>query len=366
MVKIGPDSGDNWPITWGDDDILYTSYGDGKGFADRAKLSLGFALIQGAVPRLAVKDLPSDADTPMGGGNRAIKASGLLMVDRVLYMFVRNYRVNDDFRQARLAWSQDRGRHWRWADWHFAGTFGCPEFVQFGPNYAGARDGFVYVVSQANDSAYGYSPDIVMARVPKAKVADRAAWEFFTGLDDGGRPSWNRDIGARKPIFTDPQGTQRVAITYNAARRRYFLTTSHRDANQTHTAALGVFDAPEPWGPWTTVYYDDHWSGEFRTYHHKFPTKFMSADGKTMWLLTRVSTAGSTTSVSRKRCSSNAFLIPFSLGPPPQPAERAAGSQAARGHDGAGPDRIEPHARRPRLPRGGDPGRAERSARAGL
>lgn len=243
VVKIGPDSGDNWPITWGDDDILYTSYGDGKGFADRAKLSLGFALIQGAVPRLAAKDLPSDADTPMGGGNRAIKASGLLMVDRVLYMFVRNYRVNDDFRQARLAWSQDRGRHWRWADWHFAETFGCPEFVQFGPNYAGARDGFVYVVSQANDSAYGYSPDIVMARVPKAKVADRAAWEFFTGLDGGGRPSWNRDIGARKPIFTDPQGTQRVAITYNAARRRYFLTTSHRDANQTHTAALGVFDA---------------------------------------------------------------------------------------------------------------------------
>jgi hypothetical protein len=59
--------------------------------------------------------------------------------------------------------------------------------------------------------------------------------------------------------------------------------------NATHTAALGVFDAPEPWGPWTTVYYSDHWSvtdgRDCRTYHHKFPTKWMSPDGKSMWLL---------------------------------------------------------------------------------
>jgi hypothetical protein len=52
-----------------------------------------------------------------------------------------------------------------------------------------------------------------------------------------------------------------------------------------HTAALGVFNAPEPWGPWTTVYYDDDWSQGARTYQHKFPTKWMSPDGKTMWLL---------------------------------------------------------------------------------
>ena len=34
---------DNWPTTWGDDDALYTAYGDGRGFAPPAprKLSLG-------------------------------------------------------------------------------------------------------------------------------------------------------------------------------------------------------------------------------------------------------------------------------------------------------------------------------------
>jgi len=63
------------------------------------------------------------------------------------------------------------------------------------------------------------------------------------------------------------------------------MTTSHRVGEGAHNSSLGIFDAPEPWGPWTTVYYDDHWAGKDRVYHHKFPTKFMSADGRTMWLL---------------------------------------------------------------------------------
>ena len=154
-----------------------------------------------------------------------------------------------------------------------------------------ARDNYVYIVSQANDSAYGFSPDIVMARVPKERVADRNAYEFFAGLDGSGRPRWSADIGQRGPIFHDPHGTQRIAITYNAPLKRYILTTSHLPpgVEATHTAALGVFDAPEPWGPWTTVFYEDHWSvvngKDCRTYHHKFPPKWMSPDGKEMWLL---------------------------------------------------------------------------------
>ena len=203
------------------------------------------------------------------------------MVDGTLYMFVRNYKPpgSEDFTNARLAWSRDRGVHWQWADWHFADTFGCPEFVQFGKNYQGARDNYVYVASQANDSAYGFAPEIVMARVPKDRVADREAYEFFAGRDESGRPKWSADIGQRAPIFHDPHGTQRIAITYNAALKRYILTTSHLPpgVEATHTAALGVFDAPEPWGPWTTVYYDDHWSvvdgKDCRTYHHKFPAQ---------------------------------------------------------------------------------------------
>jgi hypothetical protein len=192
--------------------------------------------------------------------------------------------VDGDWRHARLAWSADRGRTWTWADWRFAGTFGCPEFVQYGPDYLNARDGHVYVVSQDGNSAYDFDPDIVMARVPADRVAQRDAYAFYAGLDERGEPIWHPDIERRRAIFTDPRGTQRVAITYNRALDRYFLTTAHNDGSgATHTPALGIFDAPEPWGPWTTIYDDDRWA-EGWMIHHKFPTAWMSEDGRTMWL----------------------------------------------------------------------------------
>ncbi|MEK7407584.1 MAG: serine hydrolase [Acidobacteriota bacterium] len=279
-------TGDNWPSTWGDDDVLYTSLGDGSGFSNRQpRLTLAFARIFGDSPALHGEDLPSDIDAPMGGGSSGIKSSGLLMVDRVLYLFVRNYKVDGDYRHSRLAWSRNYGKNWTWADWHFSDTFGCPDFVQFGPNYRGARDRFVYIVSQANNDAYGFSPDIVMARVPRDRIASRDAWEFFAGPDMGGRPQWSRDIAQRWPAFTDPRGAQRISMSYNAALKRYILTASHRVGATAHNASLGVFDAPEPWGPWTTLYYDDHWSANDRTYHHKFPPRYMSRDGRVMWLV---------------------------------------------------------------------------------
>ena len=290
VVKLVDGAGDNWPITWVDDDLQITSYGDGKGFSDRTpRLTLGMAKVFGDPPDHYAEDLVSDADAVMGGGSSGIKSSGLLIVDDVLYMFVRNYKPpnSDDYTNARLALSNDMGVSWDWADWHFSDTFGCPEFIQFGKNYQNARDNYVYIVSQANDDAYKYSPDIVMLRAPKERVAERNCYEFFAGLGAHGSPVWSSDIAERKSIFTDPKGTQRIAINHNAALQRYILTTTHQPpgSDATHTPALGIFDAPEPWGPWTTVYYSDEWSENYRTYHQKFPTKWMSDDGKTMWLL---------------------------------------------------------------------------------
>ena len=57
------------------------------------------------------EDIVSDADVSGGGGRNGIKSSGLLMVDRILWMFVRNYKVDGDYRNARLAWS-NWGRVW--------------------------------------------------------------------------------------------------------------------------------------------------------------------------------------------------------------------------------------------------------------
>ena len=291
VLKLVDRAGDNWATTWVDDDLQITTYGDGAGFCKRdPELTLGFARIYGDPPNHYAEEIFSDADTVVGYGPEGIKSSGLLIVDGVLYLFVRNYKPegSDDYTNSRLAWSTNLGVNWTWADWHFSDTFGCPDFVQFGKNYQGARDNYVYVASQANDSAYEFSPDIVMFRVPKDKISDRNSYEFFAGLGSAGAPIWSGDIGERKPILTDPNSNQRLSLTYNAGLKRYIMTKSHFPSgskDMSYTPALGVFDAPEPWGPWTTVYYDDHWSEDSRTYHHKFPTKWMSKDGKTMWLL---------------------------------------------------------------------------------
>ena len=51
-IRCAAKGSDNWPITWGDDDALYTAYGDGQGFEPylQDKLSLGLAKVSGSPP----------------------------------------------------------------------------------------------------------------------------------------------------------------------------------------------------------------------------------------------------------------------------------------------------------------------------
>ena len=133
--------GDNWPITWGDDDALYTAYGDARGFKPnvRRKLSMGLCRVTGDPQEFLVVNLRSPTAEGLGDGKSGVKASGMLMVDGLLYMLVRNAK------NSQLAWSKDRGRTWTWSDWKFQTSFGYPTFLNFGRNYDGARDSFVYI-----------------------------------------------------------------------------------------------------------------------------------------------------------------------------------------------------------------------------
>jgi hypothetical protein len=198
------------------------------------------------------------------------------MVDGVLYALVRNTG------NSQLAWSADHGRTWTWADWKFTTGFGCPTFLNFGPNYAGARDDFVYVYSQDSETAYTAADRVALARVPKGRIRSRDAYEFFTGLDRGRGPLWSKDVAKRGGVFANPGKCYRVTVSYDAGLKRYLLCQAGADRKV--AAGFGIFDAPEPWGPWTTVTYASAWDvnpGETCS----FPTKWMSADGKTLHLV---------------------------------------------------------------------------------
>ncbi len=273
IVKKAIDS-DNWPITWADDDHQYTSYGDGWGFDPRTdrKLSQGFARIAGSAADFEGVNVRSESGERLGDGPRGAKASGMLAVDGVLYMWVRNVK------NSQLTWSSDRARTWHWG-FRFDTSFGSPAFLNFGKNYQGAGDEYVYVYSQDGPSAYESDDRLVLARVRKDRIRQREAYEFFAGLDGSGRPTWTADIQRRGAVFTYPGHCQRVDVVYNPGIRRYLLALGFN-----HSGGWGIFDAPEPWGPWTTAFHTDNW-GLGGTHGYRLPSKWISPDGKTLDLV---------------------------------------------------------------------------------
>jgi hypothetical protein len=84
-------------------------------------------------------------------------------------------------------------------------------------------------------------------------------------------------------------------VTYNAGLKRYLMTMRSR-AQDGGLNQFSIYDAPEPWGPWTTVYYAEHWETEAGqvplsdTNKHwgevaHLPSKWMSSDGKEIYLV---------------------------------------------------------------------------------
>jgi Domain of unknown function (DUF4185) len=294
LVRRAPGS-DLWPVTWMDDGHLCTSWGDGGGFGGTnsdGRVSLGFARLEGSPENLRAVNIWGGKGAP----HRATfpgKSNGMLCVDGILYAHVIE---NDHWWRAKIGRSADRGRTWvfregpfRADSWDFAepdGAFSDLTFLNFGKNYAGARDEFVYVYSQDHrrddrGKIRDITDDVALFRAPKDKIMERAAYEYFAGADRSGKPRWTSDIRRRAAVFEN-QGSVGwgVRVSYNPGLRRYLMATFTR-----WDGSWGLYDAPEPWGPWTTVATYDRWIDATPKFGFTFPPKWMSADGKTMWMV---------------------------------------------------------------------------------
>ena len=82
--------------------------------------------------------------------------------------------------------------------------------------------------------------------------------------------------------------------SYNPGLKRYLLATEH---TVSHASVMSLFDAPEPWGPWTTVKYwtpNDRF-GQSRpgsqldwadnVFFFSFAPKWFSTDGRSFTLV---------------------------------------------------------------------------------
>lgn len=291
LMTTAPGS-DLWPVTWGPDGHIYTSWGDGGGFGGTnsdGRVSMGFARIEGLPEKFVTVNVNGgkNARHPASFPKRG-KTGGIVSVDGTLYGWLnRQDGPWPDVNQS-LIWSEDRGASWQQSSWHWPkgkGHFKPSTFLQFGRDYSGARDEYVYFYGR-NQTKWAEGTHGYMGRVHRRALKTRTDYWFFAGVDDGGIPRWSRDMNQRQPYFTDPAGVEGVQVIYNAAIKRYLLT-AHRGDQGT----LGIFDAPEPWGPWTTVAYCDNWlelrgTGIGREMLFiNIPTKWIADDGKTMWAI---------------------------------------------------------------------------------
>ena len=88
------------------------------------------------------------------------------------------------------------------------------------------------------------------------------------------------------PVFVDANGANGASVSFDAGLGRYLLTTQHTAG--TGPEGFGLFEAPEPWGPWRTVDYEQDWGGLSvvggeESLGYVLPTAWMSADGLTLW-----------------------------------------------------------------------------------
>ncbi|MFV0592124.1 MAG: DUF4185 domain-containing protein [Draconibacterium sp.] len=289
-VKAAPGS-DQFGYTTTADNNIFVAWGDGGGFDGTnsvGRASLGVGRIEGIPPSWrgyniwgGVNPESSQASIPGKPSN------GIIAVNGAIYIYVDE---QDVWTNNHLWKSTDSGKKWTDLGQMFSEpgrAFSEPGILQFGPDYSGARDKYIY----------GYSPEefadgLGLFRVDTAEIENRADYEFFAGFNEENNPLWSADIADEVKVFTDPAGTGwGVTATYNPFLKRYLLAVRHNG----DTGEWGLFDAPEPWGPWTTIGYgsdfpswtyspDPHGASANRpAYIHNFPAKWMSSDGKILW-----------------------------------------------------------------------------------
>ena len=290
-LATGAPGSDLWPVTWGPDDQLYAAWGDGGGFGGSdsdGRVAMGFARIEGTPEHWRGVNVNGGKNPEHAASfARKGKTTGIAFVDGVLYATINLQDGAWPEVNHLLAWSTDQGATWTKADWLFpkgSGNFQPAKFLSGGKDYAGlpgpfAGDVYIYGPKQSADPGSGNK--LYLARAPKDKLRQRAAYEFFAGTDEEGKPRWTSESAQAQPVFADPHGVTPAAVVYIPALKRFLLTCFHAGPGQ-----LGIFDGPSPWGPWTTVSYEESWgnmgsAGEGLTCG--FPEKWMSPDGLTLW-----------------------------------------------------------------------------------
>jgi hypothetical protein len=170
---------------------------------------------------------------------------------------------------------------------------GAPHFVDFGKNMEHSPDGRAYLVAHGAETddpqtrfanlSWITGDQIYLLRVEPGieNMNDATRYEFFAGYDPGGDVRWTHDFDQIQPLLEWNNNMGVVTATYNPGLNKYLMcvTDGGTTVDKMNTYIL---EADRLTGPWKLVTYMKHF-GE-QGYFVNIPSKFISPDGRTMWL----------------------------------------------------------------------------------
>jgi hypothetical protein len=291
--------GDTFPMTWADDDEIYTSAGD-PGWGGKNE-GLDVERFSGMPPHYTITRVNPMSDYK-GSGGGGPKPSGMICVNGVLYLALQNFlgtkppahgpqnrgsgverEISQHGSDATIVSSRDHGKTWT-PDINdikvpmFPGnTFGGPAFVNTGRNNADAPDQYVYAVST---DQWDNGSSLRVGRVPADRIQDRSAWEWIAGLKDYEHPIWSANLRHAIPVLNDDGRISLPDMVYVAPIKRYLLLTwrLYRNFSPLDGTELMLYDAPHPWGPFTLVHREALWESlDMSSYCPRFPLKWLQA-----------------------------------------------------------------------------------------
>lgn len=193
---------------------------------------------------------------------------------------------------------------------------GAPKFVDFGKNMEHSPDGKAYLLgmgAEENDplprpcikagkpgTPFETNPgctenfahanlswisadQVYLARIKPSPetINDLKAYEFFAGNDSNGKPVWTPDFAKIKPLIEWNNHMGNVTATYVPGLGKYLMCVTNGWPTVAKMDSY-ILEADAITGPWRIVTYLRNF-GE-QAYFLNFPSKFISPDGKKLWL----------------------------------------------------------------------------------
>ena len=332
---------DTWYPTWAADGNLYSPYTDGVWLDDEGKkavsLSNGISSAYGVTPivkrqsttghammigqdpvRLRLIDLgvtprdpyPYAGRYPCGSlvsgdvwyyGTYCLGPAGLIVDEDGTNW---NWPIMGPFMGFRV--SQDYGKTWTLSPHspesplfpepeQFEGPvkFGAPHFVDFGKNMEHSPDGKAYLVGMGaevddpqprkGNLSWISGDQVYMCRVMPSieNINDESKYEYYAGVENDGKAKWSWDFEDVTPLLDWNNNMGCVTVTYNPPLKKYLMCVTDGWPTSQKMNSY-VLEADRIAGPYRLAFYMKHF-GE-QAYFLNFPSKFISEDGRTLWL----------------------------------------------------------------------------------